>query len=195
MHIHLGVNLLTDPLTLLALIVFIISFISLMFIFLRCKIRVLLYSALLMLILIILESLTIYAAYNCGLDISESKIMLRHMGCISSFVGIPCEYSFNINDIEKVIVTTWDKSPCRVEIRTLGLGTLVVSSGYFKTTCGTALIHHIGEYALIFELKSGKYVIIGASREAINRIVSELIRLGLKSIIEFRNETSHAVAR
>lgn len=195
MYVHLSANLLTDPLTILALTVFVISFIYLIFAFFRHKARILLYCALAALALIVSLSLAIYAAYNCGLSISEDKITLKHLGCASIFVGIPCEYSFSINDVEKVIVTTWDKSPCKVEVRTFGLGTLIMSSGYFKTTCGTALVHSVGKHVVIFKLKNGEYVIIGASKETVNQIVNELIRLGLKPVIEFENETSHTTSR
>ncbi len=195
MYVHLGAFLLRDPIVLAVFIALIVPSIYFAFKFFKERVKGYKYIALIMFASTIPILTLSYAAYNCGLSISDSEITLKHMGCVSAFVGIPCKYSFNVRGIERVIVTTWNNFPCKVEIRTFGLGSFIMNSGYFKTTCGTVLIHSIGKYVVAFKLKSGKYVIIGASKEIINQIVNELIRLGLKPVIEFGNETSHTTSR
>jgi len=37
----------------------------------------------------------------------------------------------------------------------------------------------------VFKLRDGRYIIVGASKDTISKIVSELVRLGLKRLIEF----------
>jgi len=133
MYVNLGANLLLDPIilasTLHTLIVAPIVLVSV-----RRKVKTYMYHTLLIVVIIVpilLVLLLAHAAYSCGLSISDSEIVLRHMGCNLALIGIPCEYTFNVRDIEEIIVTSWYKLPCKIEKKIYGLEAFVMKSGYF----------------------------------------------------------------
>lgn len=114
----------------------------------------------------------------CGVEIINNTVKIYHEGCGLIFLGKPCVETFSKSSIINITVVDWSKSDlCKPTRKIFGTSTFSgYRSGFFETTCGTALIQSVSTVNIVIELKDRYYkIIIGPkSREELNILLSAL---------------------
>ena len=93
---------------------------------------------------IALMCLIAHGASSCYIEVRNGTLVIRHMGCVLT----SCTTAVNLSDIVEVYVTE-HRSPCELLYRSMGLGSIVMSSGWYETTCGKTLVHIVSKDVIV----------------------------------------------